>query len=375
MYIKNMKVRSSNIEKKKYISLLDITRLGIGHFYGEFASEIDWPFIHAISVKQGLLGIIIDGIEKLPEEKRPSKELLLGWIGEVFLDYEYRYKSYCSAILDLASFYNGHGLKMMILKGYACSLDWPKPAHRPCGDIDIWQFGKQKEADELLQKEKGVKVDKLHHHHTIFCWREFTVENHYDFVNVHDSRSSRDLETIFKELGKDDSHYVEVNDATTGSATKVYLPSLNLHALFLIRHAVSHFASSNINLRQVLDWGFFVEKHTKEVDWDWLIKLLDRFHMKDFFNCLNAICVEDLGFVADIFPGVQFSPQLKERILEDILNPNYSTEEPVRLIPRLLYKFKRWEGNAWKQEVCYKENRWTLFWKGLFAHILKPLSF
>lgn len=65
---------------------------------------------------------------------------------------------------------------MMVLKGYACSLDWPKPVHRPCGDIDIWQFGKQKDADAALEAEKPVqvvqkgqefKVDSSHHHHTV----------------------------------------------------------------------------------------------------------------------------------------------------------------------------------------------------------------
>lgn len=73
---------------------------------------------------------------------------------------------------------------MMILKGYACSLDWPKPEHRPCGNIDIWLFGKQKEADALLANKKGLEIDSSHHHHhTIFYWRDFMVENHYDFFD------------------------------------------------------------------------------------------------------------------------------------------------------------------------------------------------
>lgn len=68
-------------------------------------------------------------------------------------NYEYRYELYRRAIAELAGFYGEYGLKMMILKGYTCSLDWPKPEHRPCGDIDIWQFGKQNEADAFIRKE------------------------------------------------------------------------------------------------------------------------------------------------------------------------------------------------------------------------------
>ena len=71
-------------------------------------------------------------------------QMKLEWIGEVLQNYEQRYSAYENAIGSLADFYNQHGFKMMVLKGYACSLDWPKPEHRPCGDIDIWQFGQQK---------------------------------------------------------------------------------------------------------------------------------------------------------------------------------------------------------------------------------------
>lgn len=148
----------------------------------------------------------------------------------------------------------------MVIKGYGLSLNYPKPSHRPCGDIDIWQFGQWREADNALNFELGLKIDGSHHHHTVFDWMGFSVENHYDFVNVYSHKSSRELEKIFKELGLDDSHSVEV------CGEKVYLPSPNLHALFLIRHMVSHFAAAEISLRLVLDWAFFVEKHTKELD-------------------------------------------------------------------------------------------------------------
>ena len=241
----------------------------------------------------------------------------------------------------------------MVLKGYACSLDWPKPEHRPCGDIDIWQFGMQKEADETLRQAQGpgFKIDKSHHHHTVFYWKEFMVENHYDFINVHHRKSNAKLEKIFEELGQDDSYYVDLND------TRIYLPSPNLHALFLIKHLVSHFAAAEINLRQVLDWAFFAKKHTKEIDWEWLNGIVEEFHMKEFINCINAICVEELGFAPGIFKGIQFKPQLKDRILEDILEPEYGLSGPKGFFQGLVYKYKRWQGNAWKQKLCYKESR------------------
>lgn len=349
-------------------TFLSIVRLGIGHHAGAQTQNVDWNAIETLAAEQGLSAVVVDGVDKLPLDKRPPKPVLLQWIGETLQGYEYRYELYLRTIAEMAALYNEHGFKMMVLKGYACSLNWPKPEHRPVGDIDVWQFGQQKEADALLAKEKGIKIDCSHHHHTVFDWRDFMVENHYDFVNVYAHQSSRELEKVFKQLGEDDTHFVEVY------GEKVYLPSPNLHALFLLKHMVSHFAAANITLRQVLDWAFFVEAHTKEIDWDWLVDLLEKYHMKEFYNCLNAICVENLGFKVNIFPRVQFEPNLKERVLNDILAPAFTAEEPSGLYKRLIYKYQRWQGNAWKHDLCYNESRWSAFWSGIWAKILKPAS-
>lgn len=358
--------------KEKFF--LELVRIGIGHCGNITSNQIVWQKIYDLATQQGLLGVVIDGIEWLPNEKRPRQELLLEWIGEVLQSYEYRYDAYKNTIAEMARFYNCHGCKMMVLKGYACSLNWPKPSHRPCGDIDIWQFGEYKKGDEAISCDRGIKVNRSHHHHTVFEWGDFSVENHYDFLNVYHHKSNVELEKIFKQLGRDDSHFVELKSASRGSETKVYIPSPNFHALFLLKHSMTDFAAFSVSLRQVLDWGLHVQKYHDEIDWKWLDGVIERFHMKEFFNCINAICVEDLGFEASIFNGVQFNPALKERVLEDILDPRYPREEPKNLIKRLVFKCRRWEGNAWKHEMCYNESMWSAFWSGVWNHLLKPAS-
>ena len=186
------------------------------------------------------------------------------------------------------------------------------------------------------------------------------VENHYDFVNVFTHRSSKELESVLKDLGSDDSYFVELY------GEKVYLPSPNLHALFLMRHMLSHFAAAKITLRQVLDWAFFVEKHTKVIDWDWLTALFKEYHMMDFFNCINAICVENLGFGSGAFSSVQFLPALKEKVLWDILSPNY-VEMPHDFLKRVFWKIRRWRNNDWKRELCFNESDFSSFFNSSFS--------
>ncbi len=350
-------------------AFLALIRIGIGQCSSTITENIDWFAIKTIADEHGLSAIVLDSMDQLPERVRPNKEHLLKWIGDIIQNYEQRYVKYGQSIAKLAGWYNAHGFRMMVLKGYACSLNWPIPKHRPCGDIDIWLFGKQREADDMLSTEMGIKVDSSEHHHTFFYWREFMVENHYDFLNVYQHKSSSKMEAVFKELGQDDSNYIDL------FGESVYLPPINLHALFLLRHSMCHFAAEGITMRQLLDWAFFVKSHCQEIDWDWLEGILEQYGMKSLYDIYNAICVEDLGFNVDLFPKVQFDPVLKDKVLKEILSPQYPINNlPKNVFKRVLFKFRRWNDNAWKHKLCYNENMWSSFWSGIWNHITKPAT-
>lgn len=351
-------------------TFISLVKLGIGTSREDsIPLHTDWEALMALAVRQGLTAVVLDGIGNIQEQQKPEKNLLLQWIGDSILNYENRYSTYMTAISRLAGFYNKHNLKMMVLKGLACGIDWPKPEHRPYGDIDIWLFGKQKEADQLLVKETNIPIDNSHHHHTVFNWFGFTVENHYDFIEIHYRKNSPALESILKEKGKDDRSNVTILGET------VYLPSANLHALFLTRHAIEHFASSEITLRHLLDWAFFVKAHHDDIDWAWLDSILVRFGMISLFNHINAICINELGFERNLFPSPVVDLKMNGRVLNDILSPEFDFEMPSGLISKSVYKLRRWNANGWKHSMCYNESRWSAFWSTCWNHILKPESF
>lgn len=357
------------LENNLHFTFLQLVRLGIGTSKDVTVSKgsISWADLKSLADEQGLTAVVLDALNTDGANLTESMPLRmkLEWIGEVLQNYEQRYKTYENAISSLAGFYNQYGYKMMLLKGYGCSLDWPKPEHRPCGDIDIWLFGEQKGADGVLSK-KGIILDNSHHHHSIFYWDNFMVENHYDFIEIHHHKSNPGFEKILKELGNDDSYTTLVN------GEKVYLPSPNLHALFLLKHAMSHFAAEIFTFRQLLDWAFFVKKYTKEIDWPWVEQILEEYGMKKLYDVFNAICVGDLGFDVHLFPIVQSDPTLKDRVLNEMLSPEFSETEPKGLIKRVIFKYRRWKANEWKHELCYKESMWSAFWSGTWNHLLKP---
>lgn len=349
-------------------TFLQVVRLGIGTSKDARISYVDLVQLKALADVQGLSAVVLDGLNQVlksnPQFSFFNARLKLTWIGEVAQNYEQRYSQYENVIGSLAGWYNAHGYKMMVLKGYACSINWPKPEHRPCGDIDIWLFGKQKETDRLLTSDMGINVDNSHHHHTVFDWQGVTIENHYDFINVYHHKSHVRLEKVLKELGMDDSHYLEID------GTRIYLPSPNLHALFLLKHAALHFVGTELTFRQILDWAFFVQKHGKDVDWNILLPVIDEHGMTPFLNIIDAICVKDLGFDASLFPMVLCNHDLKDRVLAEIFASMYEYDKGLNIIKR----YRRWRDNAWKHELCYKESMWSAFWCGVWGHLLKPAS-
>jgi hypothetical protein len=197
-------------------------------------------------------------------------------------------------------------------------------------------------------------------------------------LNVHHHKSNVELEAILKSLAHIDNTCFRHTDSTDN--TDICLPLANFNALYLLRHAMSHFASTGMNLRQLLDWAFFVEKQGKEVDWEWLQGVLKKYGMLKMFDVMNVICVEDLGFnlveslgfsVESQLKSVEFI-KLKGRVLSDILEPEINEKSPRHVWKRVPFKYHRWKANAWKHELCFNDSLWSAFWSGVWGHLMKP---
>lgn len=340
-------------------------------------SKTNWGKLFCISVSQGVNAIAADGLQLLLENPT-SKELLksldaaplklqkMQWLGSS-LTIERIYEQHKHVMSELAAFYRTHGIKMLVAKGYGLSLNYPIPNHRPLGDIDIWLFGEQKRGDNALS-EKGVKIDYGHHHHTIFNYKGVTIENYSDFLCVPGHRKNASYERILKRLAYEESVRSEIN------GEEIYYPSANFNALFILKHSATHFASTEMNLRQLLDWGTFVLKHGKEVDWNFVVKVAKQYNLYYFMNCQNALCVDYLGFPLDVFPAFERNKELETRVLNDILSPEFNKKAPKGFLNGLLFKYERWRANVWKHKITFPESLTETLLTQLFAHIQKPAS-
>lgn len=332
--------------------------LGVRPCLSRTPSEAKWGELYAIAKTQGLLGVAFAGVQKtlsnsLFKGEDPSmigipEMLYLTWMGMV-AKIQQKWEQHEAFIGRLAGFYEKHGIDMMLLKGYGLSLNYPEAKLRNPGDVDVYLFGDWKKADEAIRQELGVEVRNDCEHHTKFEIDGTSVENHYDFVNTRIRKSSLKLERVFKELAQDKSNVIDVR------GQKVILPSDKLNAIFLLRHCAGHFASEGITMRNVLDWGLFVQS-ARELDWDWLWQLAKEYNMHKFLSCLNAICMEELGMDASKFVHREYDSRLKARVLKDIM-------QGTDLVPdaSAWKRTKRWWQHRWKHKICYSDSMLSSF--------------
>lgn len=210
----------------------------------------------------------------------------------------------------------------------------------------------------------GIKIDDGHELHTVFNFNGVAVENHYDFINTKAHRDASKIESRLKALAEKGSKEIEVQ------GVKMYLPSADFNAIFLMRHMWQHFAGEHLNLRQILDWGFFVHAHNDEVDWNETISFLKEICLYTFFNQINAICVDYLGFSEKDFLTIRRNQELEERILMDILSPEFAEKKPNgSLFTVVWFKLRRWWANKWKHQLVYNDNLPSIFATLALSHL------
>lgn len=359
-------------------------------------ASVDWQEVIDLSFDQGVAAIAVDGLGfahdndndddnglELRDESLERLELALDspeledlkyeWFGSVF-QAEEDYKKYVEDIASLAKAYSEAGIEMMVLKGYGLSLNYPAPAHRPVGDVDIFLNDNDNDDDDLnlnrlpvwrrgdeVIRRRGIAIDYSHHHHSVFSWRGQMVENHYDIVNRYAGKSGRMEDDMFKQMATEGRKEVVVD------GTKVYLPSATFNGIFILRHASAHFAGSHITLRHLLDWALFVDRQWKEIDWPFVTDWLTRLGLRRFFCCMNALSIDCLGIAAEKFPVLEGDAALEQRVLADILHPTFSEKGSG-----FLFKLRRLKANMWKRNLVASEAFIPRMVRLAWSHVVKP---
>ena len=325
---------------------LSLIRLGIGNGYTGYwggrkeSDQIDWNALETLAAQHGLSAVLVDGVERLPEGHRPSKEVILQWIGEV-LQGESIDSLQRAVSADMAKLFHSNGIKTYILKGAIVAECYPKPSHRvssdvDCyllpdnGDFDAWTFGND------LIRSKGFKVNTEFYKNSSFDISGVLVENHQFLTPFRGNDKLARFEIVLESLLKQDKGL----DRIDGSF--LYRPPVMVSALFLIEHVYSHFLHEGLTWRHVLDWMMFIKKHKKNINWTEFDAFIDEFGFRRFYESFSRLGEYLLGEIQE--PDLS---KLDKKMLADVWAP--------------LDLHETTEG--WKGKVVLAGNTWRARWK------------
>ena len=215
--------------------------------------EADWKELYAIAKKQCLVGILFDGIKKLPAEHvGMKKELLLLWMAESQMLKKANVRLNDAAI-QVSEWFRKKGFRTCILKGQGNALMYPNPYSRTPGDIDIWVEGGDKRVISFVRSISSH--EKACYHHIEFpSYKGVEVEVHYRPSFLLCFWHNRKLQKYYERVQEEQfSHRVML-----GEQGEVAIPTAEFNLIFQLTHIFTHLMNEGIGLRQLLDYYFVV---------------------------------------------------------------------------------------------------------------------
>lgn len=263
----------------------------------EDISDLDWQCAMDLLRKHGLAAVTFTSIEKLPHNLRPSKELILIWIG-LKMQQERQYSLRRKAIDSLIYLWSDASLKVVELKGNSIGRYYPKPELRYSCDFDSFLLENDAigvsgyERGNQIVESAGISVKRDFYKNSSFYWKGVFVENHQFCTPVRGNRAMKNLERTLRTI----------------------LGTADFNALFLMEHMWSHFFEDALTLKQLADWMVMRKYCWRDVD-------------EQLFECEARACgfwhfAESINMITDtLLAGgeMQFSDKATERLWQSIL--------------------------------------------------------
>ena len=224
---------------------LILISLGRADSFEKTPSHRDWLMLFDMAKQQALLGVLMDGIERLSEDQRPPESIYTSWkhladrVTEIHQLHEHR-------VRELAGILEKLGLHGCILKGTGLARLYPIPEHRMCGDIDVWVKGTH---DSILTAfdEAGYGIgDILYQECKVGIFDDVVVEVHFHPSKMYSPRRNARLQRCLERLSpiRDD--------------VALTWPDARFNAVFCMAHMYRHYLEGGLGLRQMMDYYYIL---------------------------------------------------------------------------------------------------------------------
>ena len=276
--------------------------------------EADWKELYAIAKKQCLVGVLFDGIKKLPAEHVGMKKvLLLQWMAESQM-LEKANVRLNDAAIQVSEWFRKKGFRTCILKGQGNALLYPNPYSRTPGDIDIWVEGGD---NRVISFVRSISPhEKACYHHIEFPpYKGVEVEVHYRPSFLLCFWHNRKLQKYYERVKEEQfSHQVML-----GEQGEIAIPTAEFNLIFQLTHIFAHLMNEGIGLRQLLDYYYVLISDDLLLIRDRVLKELKELGLWKFAGGIMYIMQEVFGMPASrliVPPNEQYGKFVLNEVLE-----------------------------------------------------------
>ncbi len=322
-----------------------------------------WSQILNLAQRQALLGVLIDVLEKVPQELHPNSNTKLRWAANADA-IERRYTQQEEACAQLVGEYQKEGIDMLVIKGMGLARLYPNPRRRECGDIDFFLFGEYDRGNKIA----AALGAKMHHEmqlHYDFEYLGCTFENHSSITGVHNSEE----EVIegglkpFLNVESSIAHKIGKDNIT------IYFPHPTFNAIHVARHTHRHIAGS-ITLRHIIDLALTLAK--TDYDKDAFVEVMDKAYHTESVSALVSICIKYFGMPAEKNPfSVTVNQKIEDYLAFDVLLREKGIRHSKNPIVNTYYRLVRSYHKKKKMSFSYHIKLSTLIWRGVKKQLTK----
>lgn len=249
---------------------------------------VEWGELFEIAKKQTLVGIAFAGIERLPQEQRPPKDVLLQWYKMCMLIKK------CNADLNrkcvaVSQKFRSEGFENCILKGQGLAQLYPDPTLRTPGDIDVWLDGGDKKAIGYVRRF-FPECKPTYHHVDFPIALDLEIEIHYRPSWAYSPFANKRLQRFFSSVANEQfGNYVNTPEGAFP------VPDLAFNRVYVLLHIYRHLFQEGIGLRQMLDYYYVLDKGFTVQESEECEKLLKVLGLKNFATATMYILKEKFG--------------------------------------------------------------------------------
>ena len=342
--------------------IYDLLRLALSEDkaqVGAFAGVDDaaWHEVYSVLSMHGLAAVAYAAVERLPEEVRPPKDVVLKFISAKMKGQQ-SYAKLKGLAGKIDEVVKGIGQKGLLLKGLSLAEYYPEPESRKFLDIDLYAPDAGRVIDDAFVA-KGVEVDTDFYRHSHMTLSGVLVENHHCLLDVRGRKKLALLDADLKSMA--------VEHLKSFDGPGLYYPDVRFSLIFNLHHAMSHFIYEGISFKFLVDWIYFLRKERAFLTTDQTAASLRKHGLLKFAAVMSEVSVRHLGLALEDVPEcvrtemAVLNPVVVDRFIDDLFRP-YEQIHQKNIIAERLHSVRRIIKSAWKPKEFFGQSAVGFVW-------------